>query len=114
VPLDEGGLTGKVTPESTFPEGDWRNGYFAGARKAELWEHVEALSKDLGIPVRRLPEIALRYCISAPAVSTVIPGMRSVPNVDANVKAVELGPLSTEELELLHHHRWVRNFYVSP
>jgi aryl-alcohol dehydrogenase-like predicted oxidoreductase len=112
VPLDEGGLTGKVTPESTFPEGDWRNRYFAGARKQEVWEHVEAITKDLGVPVGRLPEIALRYCISAPAVSTVIAGMRSVSNVDANVKAIELGPLSAEELELLHHHRWVRNFYA--
>jgi len=111
VPLDEGALTGKVTPDTTFPEGDWRNRYFAGDRKEQVWEHVQAITKDLGVPVERLPEIALRYCISAPAVSTVIPGMRSVRNVDANVKAVGLGPLSAEELEVLHHHRWVRSFY---
>ena len=33
APLDEGGLTGKITPQSTFPEGDWRNRYFSGDRK---------------------------------------------------------------------------------
>jgi hypothetical protein len=40
--------------------------------------------------------------------------MRSVRNVDANVRAVELGPLSREELDVLGHHRWVRNFYQAP
>ena len=49
-----------------------------------------------------------------PAVSTVIPGMRSLRNVDANVRAAELGPLSVEEIEILRHHRWVRNFYQAP
>ena len=72
------------------------------------------MTKDLGVPVERLPEIALRYCLSHPAVSTVIPGMRSVRNVDANVRAVELGPLSREELDVLGHHRWARNFYQAP
>ena len=111
VPLDEGALTGKVTPDTTFPEGDWRNRYFGGRRKEQVWEHVEAVTKDLGVPVERLPEVALRYCISAPAVSTIIPGMRSVRNVDANVRSVELGPLPAGQLELLRHHRWERNFY---
>jgi len=112
VPFDEGGLTGKVTPETTFPAGDWRNRYFAGDRKEQVWERVQAITKDLGVPVERLPEIALRYCISAPAVSTVIAGMRSVRNVGANVEAVELGPLSARDLEILHRRRWVRSFYT--
>lgn len=113
VPFDEGSLTGKVTPDTGFPEGDWRNGYFAGDRKEQVWDRVQALVKDLGIPTEKLPEIALRYCLSHPAVSTVIPGMRSVANVEANVRAADLGPLSSKELEVLHHHRWVRNFYQS-
>jgi aryl-alcohol dehydrogenase-like predicted oxidoreductase len=111
VPLDEGALTGKVNPETEFPEGDWRNSYFGGDRKEQVWQRVQAIAKDLGAPVERLPEIALRYCLSHPAVSTVIPGMRSLRNVNANVSAAELGPLSAEELEVLRHHRWVRNFY---
>jgi aryl-alcohol dehydrogenase-like predicted oxidoreductase len=111
VPFDEGGLTGKVTPGTVFPEGDFRNGYFGGDRKEQVWDRVQAITKDLGVPVERLPEIALRYCLSHPAVSTVIPGMRSVVNVDANIRATELGPLSAEELEVLHQHRWIRTFY---
>jgi aryl-alcohol dehydrogenase-like predicted oxidoreductase len=111
VPFDEGGLTGKVNPDTEFPEGDFRNNYFGGDRKEQLWEHVQAIAKDLGIPTQRLAELALRFCISHPAVSTVIPGMRSTANVDANAAAVDLGPLSTEQLQVLAHHRWERNFY---
>jgi len=111
VPLDEGGLTGKVNPQTRFPEGDWRNRYFGGDRKEQVWQHVQAIAKDLDVPIERLPEIALRYCLSHPAVSTVIPGMRSVRNVDSNVTATEIEPLSAQDIETLHNHRWVRNFY---
>src|SRR5580765_1421137 len=83
VPFDEGGLTGKVTPETEFPPGDFRNSYFAGGRKQETWDHVQAIAADLEIPIERLPEIALRFCITHPAVSTVIAGMRSLRNVEA-------------------------------
>jgi len=114
VPLDEGSLTGRITAVTTFPEGDWRRRYFGGDRREQVAEHVEAIVKDLGAPLERLPEIALRYCLSQAAVSTVIPGMRSVRNVDANVKAVGLGPLPSADLEILHRHRWVRNFYEAP
>lgn len=111
VPFDEGGLTGKVTPETEFPEGDFRNNYFAGDRKEQVWDHVQAIAKDLGVPVQRVPEIAFRFCISNPAVSTVIAGMRSQASVDANAAAVDHGSLSIEELQVLAHHRWERNFY---
>ena len=111
-PLDEGGLTGMVKPGTTFPEGDWRRDYFAGDRKAQVWQRVQAIAKDLGIPVGRLPEVALRFCLSNPAVSTVAAGMRSVQNVEANVRAAQLGPLSANEVEILRHHGWARNFYV--
>lgn len=111
VPFDEGGLTGKVGPQTQFPPGDWRNNYFAGERKAEVARRAQAIVDDLGVPLSALPEIALRFCLSDPAVSTVIPGMRSVRNVEANLAAVEKGPLSAGELEVLRRHRWVRNFY---
>ena len=114
VPFDEGALTGNINPKTEFPVGDWRNSYFGGDRKEQVWERVQAVTEDLGVPVDRLPEIALRYCLSHPAVSTVIPGMRSLRNVDANIRAAELGPLSGEELEVLGRHRWVRNFYQAP
>jgi aryl-alcohol dehydrogenase-like predicted oxidoreductase len=111
VPFDEGALTGRITPDSEFPEGDFRNRYFQGDRKQEVWDRVNAIADDLGVPVERSAEVALRYCLSHPAVSTVIAGMRSVRNVERNAEAVELGPLEPQQVEALHGHRWVRDFY---
>jgi aryl-alcohol dehydrogenase-like predicted oxidoreductase len=106
VPLDEGALTGSVRPETTFPEGDFRNGYFAGQRKREVWERVQAIARDLDVEVERLAEIALRFCLSHPTVNVVIPGMRSTRNVERNVRAASAGPLGESRLTTLRRHRW--------
>jgi aryl-alcohol dehydrogenase-like predicted oxidoreductase len=111
VPFDEGSLTGRVRPETTFPEGDFRNFYFKGNRKQESWERVQQLAADLGIGTDQLPETALRFCLSAPAVSSVIPGMRSPEHVASNAHASEAGPLAPELLAKTRKHRWVRNYY---
>ncbi len=111
VPFDEGALTGNVRPETNFPEGDFRNGYFAGERKREVWERVQAIARDLDVEVDRMAELALRFCLSHPAVSVVIPGMRSTRNVERNVRAVSAGPLEESQLAALRPHRWVVDHY---
>ncbi|HWB22412.1 MAG TPA: aldo/keto reductase [Gaiellaceae bacterium] len=111
VAFDEGALTGKITPDTEFPPGDFRNNYFSGGRKEEVWDRVNAIARDLEIPLDRLPEIALRFVQSHPAVSTVIAGMRSLRNVEANAAATDLGPLSADQLEILRRHDWARDFY---
>jgi len=111
VPLDEGALTGAVRAETTFPQGDFRNDYFAGERKGEVWERVQAIARELDVEVERLAEIALRFCLSHPAVSVVIPGMRSTRNVERNVRAASAGPLAGNQLTTLRRHRWVANLY---
>jgi aryl-alcohol dehydrogenase-like predicted oxidoreductase len=111
VPLDEGALTGAITADSTFEKGDFRGFYFQGDRKKQVVQHVDALQKDLaGVP-GSLAEIALRFCLSNPAVSTVIPGMRRVKNAEMNVALSELGPLDADTLKVLHRHAWEKNFY---
>jgi len=111
VPFDEGSLTGKITPDATFPEGDFRNMYFSGGRKQEAWERALAIARDLDISMDELPGIALRFCLSHAAVSTVVPGMRNVKHVAANTAASGAGPLPPEMLNKLRPHRWVRSFY---
>jgi aryl-alcohol dehydrogenase-like predicted oxidoreductase len=111
VPLDEGALTGNVTEATSFPPGDFRNHYFGGDRKRQVAEHVAALRRDLGPNQSSLAEVALRFCISHPAVSTVIPGMRSRRNVEANCHVSDLGPLAPQTLDILKRHAWDRNFY---
>ncbi len=111
VALDEGSLTGTIRADSTFPEGDWRNNYFGGNRKAELQEHLRAIERDLGIDTPRLPETALRFVLSHRAVSTVIVGMRSVRNVERNAVIADGQGLNAEQVTRLHAHRWDRNWY---
>ncbi|WP_026567986.1 aldo/keto reductase [Bacillus sp. UNC41MFS5] len=111
VPLDEGGLTGRITPESQFEEGDFRNNYFKNERKLEVYNRVQSIVTDLNISVDEMAETALRYILSHSAVSTVIPGMRSIRNVERNCKVRDGKGLSIEAVEKLKSHRWVRNFY---
>jgi aryl-alcohol dehydrogenase-like predicted oxidoreductase len=112
VPLDEGGLTGAITPETEFPEGDFRNQYFSGDRKREVFERAEALKRMLDGEAHTLPELALRFCLSHDAVSTVIPGMRRVATVEASAAVSDGRRLSPELLERLKSHAWPRNFYA--
>ena len=111
VPLDEGGLTGVITPETQFEEGDWRNNYFKDDRKQEVSDRVEKLSFLLHDGVSTIAEAALRFTLSHPVVSTVIPGMRSPKRVEANVAVSDGKLLSKEDLEHLKAHAWQRNFY---
>ena len=111
VPFDEGALTGSVTPETEFPRGDWRNNYFRGERKAEVVRRISELEKLLGPEASTLPELALRFCLHHPAVSTVIPGMRSVRNVRANCAVSDGRKLSPRLLDELKRHAWEKNFY---
>jgi aryl-alcohol dehydrogenase-like predicted oxidoreductase len=111
VALDEGALTGQITATTTFPEGDFRNRYFGGDRRAQVEQHVDALTADLGIGRDQVAEYALRYVLAQRPVSTVIAGMRTVRNVERNA-ALDDGPdLTGEQLAALGRHRWERNFY---
>ena len=109
--LDEGGLTGKITPDTTFEEGDFRSDYFRGDRKRQVYERVQKIASDLGISLDQIAETALRYVLSHTAVSTVIPGMRSVRNVERNCQVGDGRGLPAEKVAQLKAHRWVLNFY---
>jgi aryl-alcohol dehydrogenase-like predicted oxidoreductase len=111
VPLDEGSLTGTITEQTTFEPGDFRERYFKGDRKKQVVEHVTRLQSDLAGIEGTLPQIALRFCLSDLAVSTVIPGMRTVRNVESNIAASDAGTLSLDVQAILKRHAWDRNFY---
>jgi aryl-alcohol dehydrogenase-like predicted oxidoreductase len=111
VPLDEGGLTGTITEQTVFAPGEFREAYFRGDRKREVMEHVAALQQDLEGYPGTLAEIALRFCLSHKAVTTVIPGMRRVETVESSCRASKAGPLNAATLAILKGHAWYRNFY---
>jgi aryl-alcohol dehydrogenase-like predicted oxidoreductase len=111
VPFDEGSLTGRIGPDTEFPDGDFRNHYFRGDRKQQVADRVQAILDDAGIEREQLPEVALRYILSQPAVSSVIPGMRTVRNVERNAAVGDGKGLADDQVATLRRHRWERNFY---
>ncbi len=111
VPFDEGSLTGTLTAGSTWPAGDWRNLYFTPQTIAETLPRVEAL-RALVPPGRSLPDLALRFILHHPAVSTTIPGMRSLGHVDANIAASDAPALGQDLVAALRAHRWERDWVV--
>lgn len=107
VPFDEGSLTGTLKADSSWPEGDWRNTYFVPENLRATVERVERLVPLVPAGMT-LPELALRFILSNPAVSTIIPGMRKLRHVEANIAASDEGPLDAEILGRLRDHRWDR------
>ncbi len=107
VPFDEGTLTGTLTRDSKWPEGDWRNTYFVPENLIPSVERAEAL-KALLPPGMTMPEMALRFILSNPTVSTIIPGMRKIRHVESNIAASDAGPLSEDLHARLRAHRWDR------
>jgi aryl-alcohol dehydrogenase-like predicted oxidoreductase len=107
VPFDEGTLTGTLTKETTFPADDWRSGYFTPDNLFPSVDRAEAL-RPLIPAGSSMAELALRFILSNPAVSTIIPGMRKLKHVDANMSISDAGPLDLDLLASLSEHRWVR------
>jgi aryl-alcohol dehydrogenase-like predicted oxidoreductase len=107
VPFDEGTLTGTLTKDSRWPEGDWRNSYFVPENLIPSVEHADAL-KPLVPEGMTMPEMALRFILSNQDVSTIIPGMRKLRHVESNIAASDAGPLPGELMAQLRQHRWDR------
>ena len=111
VPFDEGSLTGTMAPGATFPLGDWRNLYFAPDKLPAILQRVDALRDDVPAGMS-MPELALRFILTNPDVSTVIPGMRRKVHVETNLGVSDGRPLADDVLARLRRHRWVRTYFV--
>jgi aryl-alcohol dehydrogenase-like predicted oxidoreductase len=111
TPLDEGALTGRINPHSQFEPTEFRARYFKGDRKEQVAERVAAIERDLGVQNDVMPEVALRFCLSHRAVSSVIPGMRTRANVEFNCTIPGKGTLPEKVLAILRKHAWEKNFY---
>ncbi len=111
VPFDEGSLTGSLTPETRFHDKDWRYRYFTPERLVETCQRVDKLKFLIRDEIQNLSQAALKYCLSHPAVTTVIPGMRTLQHVESNCLASDGVLLKDTELAELKNHVWLRNFY---
>ena len=113
VPFDEGSLTGTLTPDSKWPEGDWRNLYFNPEHLAATLARVERLG-PLVPEGMDLPELALRFILEHPAISTTIPGMRRPAHVERNLAASDGVRLPPRLAEALKMHCWERGPNATP
>lgn len=111
VPFDEGSLTGQLKLGMQWPKGDWRNLYFTPERLKETLEHVERL-KPLVPEGSSLADMALRFILQHPAVSTTIPGMRKLGNVERNIASSDASPLPATTRDALRAHRWDRSVVI--
>jgi aryl-alcohol dehydrogenase-like predicted oxidoreductase len=107
VPFDEGTLTGTLTKDSKWPDGDWRNTYFVKENLEASVDRAEAL-RSLIPPGMSMPEMALRFINACPDVSTIIPGMRKPNHVDSNIATSDGQALPADLMQKLRAHRWDR------
>lgn len=113
VVFDEGILTGKYTKQTQFPKDDFRRRYFAGDRLERAVERVEAIKAEIVGTLMTMPQLAQKYALMHPAVSTVIPGIRSVAQAQDNTAVSEIPDLDDDLMIRLRKHAWLRAFWYS-
>jgi aryl-alcohol dehydrogenase-like predicted oxidoreductase len=111
VPFDEGSLTGTLAADSKWPEGDFRNLYFNPDNLKATLPRIDRLRQVVPAGMT-MPELALRHILMHPAVSTVIPGMRKLRHVEANLGVSDGQLLSSALMTELRTHRWDRRMDV--
>jgi aryl-alcohol dehydrogenase-like predicted oxidoreductase len=113
VPLDSGALVGNWTPDSyaQFELGSQQHTMFRGNRFAETLKRVETLKVICKPYYATLAEAAMRYVLSEPHLSTLIPGMKNRKEVDMNIVNCDGAAFPTELKTKLHDHIWIRNYY---
>lgn len=110
VPLASGLLSGKFRPDATFAADDVRQNFLTPKRLEEVVPRVDEVKSIIGGAARSLSEGALQFVLASDAVSTVIPGAKSVRQVEMNVGAAE-ARLPQDVIDKLHARLGDYNFY---
>lgn len=110
VPFEEGLLTGNFGPEVKMDPTDWRAEWLTPERRREAAGRIAALKQFLKPDRPTLAALALKFCLSHPAVSTVIPGMRRMAHVDSNCAVSDGKLLSADERKALGKHKFVHGW----
>jgi aryl-alcohol dehydrogenase-like predicted oxidoreductase len=113
VAFDESALTGKLTPQTKWEEGDFRNAYFAGDRLERTVKRVDQIKQTIGKEEPDAATAALKFALKPAAVSTVIPGIRNVKQAEQNCGISDQPPLSDGLEKRLREHNWRRGIWYS-
>ena len=82
-----------------------------------IWSAIPPAGRSaaagLLLAVATLPDLALRFILGNPDVTTVIPGMRRPAHVEKNLAASGAPPLSAATMAALRRRRWLRTYVVT-
>ncbi|RKP48940.1 aldo/keto reductase [Cohnella endophytica] len=110
--MDEGGLSGFLTEESTFEDGDYRKSYFDYVPRNMYIERINRLRKFIPQYADNLAELAIKFVLQHPGVTTALVSMHVPAYANQNIAALDKEPLPDHVFEeIFRYHRWVRNFY---
>jgi aryl-alcohol dehydrogenase-like predicted oxidoreductase len=102
TPLGMGLLTGKFSPETTFPGDDIRSTWdMQDGIPGESARQVEAAREILTAGGRTLAQAALAWTWARSEITIPIPGFKTVTQMQENIAAIDFGPLSTEQMAAL-------------
>lgn len=110
--LDEGGLTGAITNSTTFPEGDYRHGYFDDTVPRSVYlEKVDELRQFVPQYAPSLAALALKFAAQRSGITTALTSMHTPRNAAANIAAIDEPDLPDSVFDLLRtKHRFIKNF----
>ena len=109
VAFEEGVLTGKYRADHVFPEDDFRSAYFAGDRMARTIARVDKIKETVKEWELNLPQVALKFVLNHPAVSTVITGIRNIRHAELNTAVSDLPDLTQDQMKALYPHAWIKS-----
>jgi aryl-alcohol dehydrogenase-like predicted oxidoreductase len=103
--LAMGILTGKFDKNSTFPDNDFRKEWIDDPdQNKQFLQDLKIVEKlKEAFPNQNLAQLAIRFVISNPDVSVIIPGAKRISQLEANFQAGEKGILSNEEIEKINN-----------
>lgn len=110
--LDEGGLTGAITQETSFPREDYRHGYFDGTVPRTVYlAKVDQLRQFVPDYASSLASLALKFVTKAPGVTTALTSMHHSVHATANIAAIDEPELPDDVFDILRtRHRFIKNF----
>ncbi len=113
VAFDEGILTGKYRPNHVFSDDDFRSRYFQGDRLKRSVGRVERIKAEFSESNFTMPQLALKFVLAHPAVSTVITGIRNKSQAIQNAQVSDLPDITGNMIMKLRNHAWLRSFWYS-
>jgi len=110
--LDEGGLSGFLTPETTFRESDFRKTFFERVPREMYIDRVDALKRFIPEYAGSLVGLAIKFAAHHPAVTSALTSMHIKKYADENIAVMDEAELPGSVFqEIRRFYRWIRNFY---